>query len=203
MVERYPSIPAPPTALSDIIGTNAGRRLVEAYAQPTRWYHTLQHAELVARTVGDLGGSRACHLAAWFHDAVYQATAQDNEDRSAQLLEAWLPDDPDTVEAARLVRLTKTHTPAGPEDVQGAILCDADLAVLGAAPPEYERYRLAVRREYAQVPEAEWRTGRAAVLEGLMTRAHLYRTSVGRDRWHDDAHRNMAGELRMLRAGPV
>ena len=45
---------------------------------------------------------------------------------------------------------------------------EADLAILGADPSDYDAYVNGVRAEYAHVPDAAWRTGRSAVLEGLL-----------------------------------
>lgn len=176
-------------------------RLRRRYADPPRHHHTLEHAATVARHALDLGGDRACLLAAWFHDAIYDATAQDNEEASAILLRRWLPHDPDADEAARLVRATATHS-VSPADQQAAILCDADLAVLGADPPTYEAYRRAVRREYAHVSDADWRIGRAAVLHRFLDRPRIYATDRAQDRWEAAARRNMTSELAALTADP-
>jgi predicted metal-dependent HD superfamily phosphohydrolase len=74
-------------------------------------------------------------------------------------------------------------------------LLDADLAILGAAPADYERYRLAVRAEYAHVPDDAWRAGRAAVLRSLLAKEPLYRTRAAQERWAARARRNLREEL--------
>lgn len=172
-------------------------RLAARYAQPRRWYHTWDHARAVAHHAASLGGDRPTLLAAWFHDAVYDGRPGADEAASAALLAAWLPDDPDAVEAARLVRVTAGHDP-DPDDEAGAILCDADLAVLGAPPEGYQAYRRAVRREYRHLDDAAWRAGRAAVLRSLLDRPAVFRTAEGAVRWEAAARRNMGEELRAL-----
>lgn len=73
----------------------------------------------------------AVELAAWFHDAIYDIGRDDNEDRSAELARELLSTSPVRDEVARLVLATKTHkVSAG--DINGAVLSDADLSVLGA-----------------------------------------------------------------------
>ena len=168
-----------------------------AYDDPPRRYHTFGHATDVARRVTELGGNRACLLAAWAHDVVYRGQAGADEGASAAWLEARLPHDPDVTEAARLVRLTASHDP-GEGDRQGAILCDADLAVLGVDPATYEAYRQAVREEYAHVPDPAWREGRAAVLGRLLARDPLFTTPEARQRWEAPARRNLQAELATL-----
>ncbi|WP_370324132.1 metal-dependent phosphohydrolase [Euzebya sp.] len=174
------------------------RRLEARYADPPRTYHSFGHAAAVASTVVELGGGRAAVLAAWFHDAVYEGRPGEDETRSAELARDWLADDPDAAEVARLVRLTAGHDPAG-DDPDGAILCDADLAVLGGPPEPYEAYRRAVRAEYAHLDDQTWREGRIAVLEGLLARPTIYRTAVARQRWEAPARRNLTTELASLR----
>ena len=171
-------------------------RLVARYAQPRRWYHTWAHATTVAGDVASLGGGRPALLAAWFHDAVYDGRPGADEAASAALA-AWLPGDPDAAEAARLVRLTAGHSP-DPGDVAGAILCDADLAVLGAPAAGYAAYVAAVRREYAHLDDGAWAAGRTAVLRSLLDRPALFHTAEGAIRWEAAARRNIGDELRTL-----
>lgn len=83
-------------------------------------------------------------------------------------------------EVARLVRLTATHDPRPAVDA-GALLCDADLAILAADPAGYDTYAAAVRWEYAHLPNEVFRAGRAAVLRSLLGRPALYRV-VGEGR---------------------
>jgi predicted metal-dependent HD superfamily phosphohydrolase len=148
------------------------------------------------------GASVAVMLAAWYHDAVYDPKRDDNEAASADLAVDTLPVasvDPATIwEVARLVKLTATHLP-GPADAAGALLCDADLGVLGGTPEKYAAYRLAVRSEYSGLDEPSWRRGRAAVLEVLLAREPLFFTPEGRSRWEEAARVNLQGELTDLR----
>lgn len=171
--------------------------LVARYDAPPRCYHTIHHAEAVARHVRELGGDRAGLLAAWFHDAVYDGRPGEDEARSARLLTAWLRGNPDAAEAARLVGVTAGHDPAEGDDA-GAILSDADLAVLGATPADYEIYRRQVRADFAHVDDGAWRVGRAAVVRGLLERPRIFRTVVGAGRWEDQARDNLAAELGAL-----
>src|SRR5262249_3938128 len=121
-----------------------GAGLLRRYAEPHRRYHTTTHLAEVLGHVDELAGeaadAEAVRLAAWFHDAVYDPARDDNEERSAVLAEDLLgaTDLPaETVaEVARLVRLTTTHDPEE-GDRNGAVLCDADLAVLAASPDRY------------------------------------------------------------------
>lgn len=174
------------------------QRLRRRYAVPPRSYHTFEHAATVAGVAASLGGGRACLLAAWFHDVVYDPGATDNEERSAEVLVEWIgAQDDDAPRAAQLVRMTAEHRPL-PDDTEGAILSDADLAVLGGSPQAYERYREQVRAEFADVGDEDWAAGRGAVLRDLLDRDRLFLTDEAHERWEESARRNLRAELDAL-----
>lgn len=186
----------------------AGVELVDRYLEPHRRYHDLRHVAYVLERIGELGGSAkdpaAVALAAFFHDAVYDPLAEDNEERSAALAESMLSGvgaADRAAEVARLVRLTRTHTPAK-GDRNGEVLCDADLAILGAGPTEYATYAADVRQEYHAVEDAAFRAGRSEVLAGLLARPTIYATPLGRQLWEARARRNLETELALLGAQP-
>ncbi len=192
-------VPAPGAA-------EVGRDLVARYGSQHRRYHDLRHlaevldvVDLLASYADDI---KAVRLAAWFHDAVYDAHRADNEEASAQLAEEVLPGcgvaEDLVASAARLVRLTAAHDPAG-DDHDGAVLCDADLTILAAGPERYGEYIADVRAEYAHVDDESFRVGRAAVLEALLGHDALFRTPVGRTTWEERARHNLAAELALLR----
>src|SRR3954463_16671639 len=117
--------------------------VVAAWSEPHRRYHDLAHLAAVLGLVGELGGAAAdldaVRLAAWYHDVVYDSERSDNEQVSAQRARAGLRGlvtDDRLAEVERLVLLTAGHDPA-PGDANGAVLCDADLAVLASPPHAY------------------------------------------------------------------
>ena len=182
--------------------------LLGAYGAPGRGYHDLLHLAEVLDRLDELRADGTpfdgltVGLAAWFHDAVYDG-APAAEDRSARwaaraLVEVGLPE-PAVAAVARLVRLTERHDP-GTDDVDGAALCDADLAVLASGPERYEAYVDGVRHEYAHVPDPAFRAGRAVVLRALVERPRLFTTAHGRARWESAARANLARELASLTA---
>ena len=185
-------------------------RLLAAYAGAERGYHDTRHLEEVLDRLEELAAhhvpfdSTVVRLAAWFHDAVYDG-APGAELRSAQWAEDALSatDLPaaQVAAVARLVRLTERHDP-GPGDRDGAALCDADLAVLAAAPRRYQAYVDGVRREYAHVPDALFRAGRSQALRSLVDRRHLFTTAHARTHWEPVARENVTQELAALAAAP-
>lgn len=188
----------------------SGALLLGAYAAEHRTYHDLHHLTEVLDHIDELAPAAKqpdfVRMAAWFHDAVYETgegAAGDNEVRSAELATRTLTSlrvkDEAVFEVSRLVLLTATHDPE-PDDANGAVLCDADLAVLARDPAAYADYAGAIRREYAHVPDELFRRGRAAILRGLLEQPVLFRTQLGADRWEAEARANVSAELRELEA---
>ncbi|PGH41348.1 metal-dependent phosphohydrolase [Micromonospora sp. WMMA1996] len=185
----------------------AGARLLAGWREPHRRYHTVDHLRAVLDVVDAYADSARrpdlVRLAAWCHDVVHdpRAGGDTNERASAELGDtlltaAGLPAAAVT-EVRRLVLLTAGHA-VGPDDPDGALLCDADLAVLAAPPDGYDRYAAAIRREYAHVPEPDFRAGRAAVLRHLLGLPALYRLPEPHARWEDAARANLSRELARL-----
>ncbi len=179
--------------------------IVARYSAPGRFYHTLAHVGHVLAVVAALapyaGDAAVVRLAAWLHDLVYEPGASDNEVRSAALSGEWLRELGLTGalsgEVERLILLTAAHEVGGRDD-DGAVLLDADLAVLGAPPPAYEAYARAIRREFAHVDEAAYRLGRAAVLRRFLARPALYQTAPMRAAYEARARQNLERELDLL-----
>ena len=180
--------------------------LIDAWSEPHRQYHDLSHLAAVLGLVGQLDAAAAdpaaVRLAAWYHDAVYDPTRGDNEEVSAERARAGLrglvPDER-AAEVERLVLLTATHD-AAPEDANGSVLCDADLAVLASPPDAYAAYASAVRAEYGHLSDEVFTAGRIAVLEHLLAMPTLYRTPEAARQWAERATANLTAELGLLRA---
>lgn len=177
----------------------AGAELVARWSEPHRHYHNLTHLAFCLDEVGD---DPIVALAVWGHDAIYDPRSPGNEERSAHLLASLLlrcrVPSGTALEACRLVRLTAGHS-VEPGDHNGAMLADADLAVLARPRPDYESYVEAVRAEYAHVPDALWRAGRAAILKDLLDLPALFHLHPERE---ERARANLSRELARLITAP-
>ncbi len=180
--------------------------LLAAWSEPSRRYHDVAHLEDCLAQLDDSAAEATerglIEAAIWFHDAVYDPLASDNEARSA----AWarralggLGVPAATVgEIARLVLLTRHAEPPAGTDRRGALLCDIDLSILGRGRDAFERYDRNIRAEYAAVPEPAYRTGRRRVLAALLARRPLYLTERFRDRYEAAARGNLVRLLTRL-----
>ncbi len=158
-------------------------RLLACYREPQRVYHTLEHlGECLTQLEPVLPMAQQpgeVEAALWFHDAVYALDRHDNELRSAlwarqTLLAAGAAQAPaDRVHG--LVMATQHATAPVAPDAQ--LLVDVDLAILGASAERFDVYERQVRQEYAQVPEAAFRTRRRTLLSAFLARPRLYHTA--------------------------
>lgn len=203
LAESWLRAAAAVAARGDVAG--AGANLLARWAEPHRGYHDLAHLGAVLRNIDVLSAVTedvdVVRLGAWFHDAVYDPKAQDNEARSALLAEKVLVGlrvpAVQVSAVVRLVALTARHDPAD-DDRDGAVLCDADLAVLASDDAAYAGYVAAVRSEYDHLDDAAFAEGRRAVLRSLLDRPALFRTHHGRTTWEATARRNIGAELLRL-----
>lgn len=156
--------------------------LVRRYAEPHRAYHGLQHlAECLdmRSRLGRIAPSPAeVDLALWFHDAIYDPRAHDNEARSAQ----WLDEVAGSAGLGAAVRarlralVLVTRHDGTPDSLDEAVLVDTDLAILGAMPARFDEYDRQIRAEYRHVPEVLYRHKRCQVLRGFNARERIYAT---------------------------
>ncbi|MGJ3508059.1 DUF4031 domain-containing protein [Enemella sp. A6] len=182
-----------------------GRRVLDRWCEQHRRYHTMEHLAESLDALRLLAGNevpfgrfpRAVWLAAWFHDAVYDPVAADNEERSAALAEELLDGvvpGAEVEETARLVRLTRDHDPET-DDEAGTALTDADLSILGSTPRRYRSYVRQVQAEYRMVPPEQFRVGRRQVVEHLLALEPRFHTSAGFRTWRATSGRNLSEEL--------
>jgi predicted metal-dependent HD superfamily phosphohydrolase len=171
--------------------------LTALYCQPDRHYHDIHHvADLLI-------WGRAFPLdeiqtwAVWFHDAIYDASRRDNEERSAQLAEARLPalgyDEGFVGEVAQIIRDTASHIPTLP---RAHAVLDVDLAPLAISKPEFVANRDEIRKEFAFASDEDFAEGTKLFAQRLLEREHIFHTAWGRER-EPQAREN----LRLLAAG--
>lgn len=179
---------------------SALQQLLTAYSSPERHYHTAAHLYHVLCTIEQLHPtpSISLNLAAWFHDAVYNSRANDNEAKSADLAEEILRSlsiEPKTIaQVRRLILSTQTHQAF---DRESEILLDADLAILGADSVQYQNYAAAIRHEYSWVTAEAYRDGRTKVLQNFLQRDRIYYTTQMQAR-AAIARQNLRSELELL-----
>ena len=174
-------------------------QLLDAWREPQRHYHTLQHlTECLAffDEVRDQTQRPAdIELALWFHDAVYDVRAHDNEARSARWADEALHAAglaPDSVRRIHdLIMATRHGAAPACANPDAALLTDIDLAILGAPEARFAEYERQIRAEYAWVAPEIYAIKRRAVLLGFLEREAVYVTPILRHRFELQARRNL------------
>jgi predicted metal-dependent HD superfamily phosphohydrolase len=175
--------------------------LVTAWSEPHRAYHTLQHLEECLALLASVDPeAHAVEVALWFHDAIYDTHASDNEARSAE----WAAREVAASggDAALVARVTKlidaTRHNAVPVDDDDKLMVDIDLAILGSNETRFREYEGQVAREYAWVPREIYVRERKKILQSFLDREHIYATEMFRERFEANARRNLAWSIETL-----
>ncbi len=170
--------------------------LLQAWQQPHRHYHTLQHLSecLVWWQQYQAIAARPelLALALFFHDAIYDVPGfassaypgVDNESRSA----AWAADclhqaGVSADDIAQVVGhiLATRHQAGGRRDeltIDRQLLLDIDLAILAASPERFAQYQQQIRAEYRQVPTLFYWWKRRQVLRFFLQQPQLFCTPL-------------------------
>ncbi len=166
---------APPETLAE---------LVAAYDVPGRFYHNTRHvADCLAKLADCQNAAERpseIALALFFHDAIYDTHASDNEAQSAALVVRALRDQNaagDTMMRVHDLVLATRHTNI-PLTGDAALIADIDLSILGADVEAFWNYERAIRREYEWVPANVFAEKRAEVLAPFLHRDRIFRTDV-------------------------
>jgi predicted metal-dependent HD superfamily phosphohydrolase len=180
------------------------QQLSSLYSQPHRYYHNCFHIADCLREF-DLAKHLACHpgaveLAIWFHDAVYDSHAADNEERSAELaadclVKAEGPKDL-VQDVRRLILATKpTSIPLSQDE---KLLVDVDLSILGQSEQRFWEYEQKIRQEYSWVPKEVFAAKRAEILEQFLARRGIFSTEWFCAKYEDQARRNLRASISKL-----
>ncbi len=178
--------------------------LRQRYAEPHRVFHGQAHIDMMrAGLVRDRDAFHnpdAVELAIWYHDAVYDPMANDNEVQSAALLRAELTGllAPAVIGLAeRLVLATAAQqVPAGlsaEEAADCALFLDMSMVILGQGAEQFAVYETELEAEFR--PYYDWLTYRAAhiaVLRGWLQRERIYLTDRYYQRYETAARDNIA-----------
>ena len=173
-------------------------KLLTAYDQPHRKYHTLQHLgeciEKLEPVLNLCEHAGEVELALWFHDAVYEprhsANELDSADWAARELEAAGIAGKPVQRVHALIMATQHASLPQTQDQQ--LLVDVDLSILAASPMRFSEYEVQVREEYGWVPGWLFRRKRRALLRNFLAREYIYSTAHFRALNETPARRNLA-----------
>ncbi len=181
-------------------------QLQARYSEPHRAYHTLQHLQECFTWFGQVRALAVrpgdVAFALFYHDAIYDPRAANNEEQSANLatsvLSEYVRGDSEPERVVSLIWATKHD--AVPEDDDARLLVDIDLSILGAAAARFDEYEQQIRKEYDWVAPDAFREGRSRVLERFLVRPAIYGCPFFHERLEAIARINLARSLARLNA---
>lgn len=177
------------------------------YRDEARAYHNLDHVAQCLREFDSLRplaeNPHAVELAIWFHDAVYDSRAKDNEEQSAQLAAASLAKMGLAGELPRAVQalILLTRHDRAPATADERIIIDVDLSILGQPPDVFDRYESGVREEYAWLADDEFWPKRRDFLKTFLARERIYHTEPCARKYERRARENLQRSIRGFRGG--
>lgn len=181
------------------------RKVLKIYETPSRHYHNLKHLSEMTRIFQEYRSTLVNFsdliFACLWHDIVYDTQNKDNEEQSYNM---WISDSAEMripvkqqEKVGNFILATKKHT-LNNEDSDMAIFLDADLAILGSDENRYGEYMRDIRKEYSHIPDAEFGTGRAALLKKFLERPNIYFNSEIGERFEKKARQNLQSEIAIL-----
>ena len=176
--------------------------VLNAYAQPQRHYHTVQHLQECLqwwqRCQEQMHHPAEVALALFYHDIVYEPKRSDNELQSANTmlaqLQPYLPSD-STERIYRWILATAHHGTQpyiNQEDDQDLKwVLDIDLGILSADAERFQEYERQIRMEYRHVPLLIYRCKRRQILRDFAQTEYLYHTDYFRQQLEKVAKANL------------
>lgn len=184
------------------------RDLAARYRESHRAYHTLEHVEHLLDELDAVRGLAedpdAVEFALWFHDAVYDIGAGNNEEESARLARAAaLGHGMPAAWADRVSSLVlATRHAAPPVEADAQLVVDIDLSILGQPWERFDAYENQILAEYAPLLEehgaARFSAGRAAILRRFLDRPTIYSTRYFQEKYEEPARANLRRSIARL-----
>jgi predicted metal-dependent HD superfamily phosphohydrolase len=139
----------------------------------------------------------------FYHDIIYNTTAKDNEEKSAdtaaKVLKSIGYPEEKIIACQKQILATKSHIATGDNDTD--LFTDADLSILGYPPEAYNIYTIQVRKEYAIYPDFLYNPGRHKVLEHFLNTKPLFKSAYFRQKYERQALDNILHEMVTLKPG--
>jgi len=180
--------------------------IVHAYSRSKRHYHNTDHItallELSYQYEHKLVSKAVVDFAIYYHDIVYKVPGSDNEHKSAVLAASRLKQMqvPDEMigEVCAFIEATKSHDLVqvhNKTDLE--YFLDFDMSILGAEWGDYLTYISRIRKEYALYPDLVYNPARKKFLNSTLNKPQIFLTEEFKERFEDNARRNMERELRL------
>jgi predicted metal-dependent HD superfamily phosphohydrolase len=187
-----------PALLSDY------EELIARYSETHRKYHTVRHLDECFEKLAEIR-SQADHpaeveVALWFHDAIYDTRSTENEAKSAELAVSKVLAAGGSPECANRVSesIMATRHAGLQQGNDAKVVVDVDLAILGESPEIFDEFEQQVREEYSWVPGFIFKEKRKKILSRFLARPAIFNTELFRERYEDQARKNILRSITRL-----
>lgn len=174
------------------------------YSNNNRFYHNFQHLEnIYAQLLNCKDNIKQWDVmlfTLFFHDVIYDASKNDNEEQSAKFAELSLIElglDKQQIQlCSNQILATKNHLELIESDT--LYFLDADLSILGVHWDEYEIYFNSIRKEYSIYDDAIYNAGRINVLNHFINMDKIFKTTFFHHKFEIKAKENIKKEKSIL-----
>ena len=186
------------------LATNLWLEIFTHYSEPKRHYHTISHLEAIITNLKQIQGKiedwDTSLFAVFYHDIIYKVSSKTNEEDSAKLAiqklnEIKYPSEK-IAKCANMILATKAHELSDDNDINYII--DADLAILGESPYEYQKYSEQIREEYIIYPDFMYNSGRKKALQHFLQMDTIFKTEHFITKYENQARINIQNELETI-----
>lgn len=182
------------------------QKLAKAYNETHRYYHQTEHINSMLDEIYNCKDNTIDQdtllFATWFHDVVYNPRKHDNEASSAEIaaLELRKLSVPEEIikKVKGLILATADHTNVQSPGPDTSFFLDCDLKVLGAENRDYLQYAENIRKEYKHVLSFIYKRERKKILKRFITSTTIYRTEYFRNKYEQQARKNISTEIQNL-----
>ncbi|NJM10822.1 MAG: hypothetical protein HC889_01895 [Synechococcaceae cyanobacterium SM1_2_3] len=200
---RFPALWARCLNGEPALAETVSAQLIELYGEPHRHYHTLNHIRHCLHQFDQaaalMADPDAVEMALWFHDAIYQPGAPDNEWRSAELFREWAEGRTEPTFLQRVHDLVMATTHREPQQNDAGFIVDIDLSGFGLPWAECERDGCLIRAEFPAMTDDEYYPGHLRFLRTLQNRPTFFFTEFFQQRYESVAQANVARIIAELR----
>ncbi|WP_051477593.1 HD domain-containing protein [Aquimarina pacifica] len=180
--------------------------IARQHSKKKRFYHTLAHLEHLYKNLSKVQNKiidwDMVLFALFYHDYIYNALKQDNEEQSAKkavkVLYSLQVTDRRIMHCKDLILATKGHQISENNDIN--YFTDADLSILGSDWLTYKTYFTNVRKEYKYYPDFMYNKGRIKVLNHFIAMPKIFKTSFFYEHYENNAKNNLRQEIKILSA---
>jgi len=186
------------------LANNLWLEIFTRYSNHKRHYHTISHLEAIITDLQEvklnIKDLDTTLFVVFYHDIIYKPSSSSNEADSAKLAKKRLTeiDYPvDKIEkCVTMILATKQHELS--EDNDTNYLIDADIAILGKNPEDYQKYTEQIREEYTIYADFMYKSGRKKALQHFLQMETIYKTEHFIKEYEKQARINISNELEGL-----